>query len=68
MRRPCSDQSCFALTSKINPPPIFYSTTCSASTAKEIRPLTNHTGFVSGHFLAEKTYLVLRVLEIRKWP
>ena len=46
------------LTSKINPPPICYSTTCSASTAKEIRPLANHSNFVSGHFLAEKTYLV----------
>ena len=46
------------LTSKINPPPIGYSTTCSASTAKEIRPLANRSNFVSGHFLAEKTYLV----------
>ena len=46
------------LTSKINPPPICYSTTCSASTAKEIRPLANRSNFVSGHFLAEKTYLV----------
>jgi hypothetical protein len=46
------------LTSKINPPPICYSTTCSASTAKEIRPLANHSNFVSRHFLAEKTYLV----------
>jgi hypothetical protein len=48
------------LTSKINPPlPICYSTTCySARTAKEIRPLANHTDFVSGRFLAEKTYLV----------
>jgi hypothetical protein len=47
------------LTSKINnPPPICYSTTCSASTAKEIRPLANHTDFVSGRFLAEETYLV----------
>jgi hypothetical protein len=46
------------------PPPIFYPTTCS--NVKEIRPLANHTGFVSGRFLAEKTYLVgywkLRIL------
>jgi hypothetical protein len=47
-----------SLTSKINPPSICYSTTCSASTAKENRPLANHTDFVSGRFLAEKTYLV----------
>jgi hypothetical protein len=47
------------LTSKINPPPICYSAKCSASTAKEIRPLANHTDFVSGHFLAEETYLVV---------
>jgi hypothetical protein len=47
-----------SLTSKITPPPICYATTCSASTAKEIRPLANHTDFVSGHFLAEMTYLV----------
>jgi hypothetical protein len=51
-----------ALTSHIKtpppPPPICYSTTCSASTAKEIRPLANRSNFVSGHFLAEKTYLV----------
>jgi hypothetical protein len=47
-----------SLTSKINPPPICFSTTCSASTAKEIRPLANNTNFVSGRFLAEKTLLV----------
>ena len=43
---------------RLTPPPICYSTTCSASTAKEIRPLANHSSLVSGHFLAEKTYLV----------
>jgi hypothetical protein len=57
MRRPCSDQSCSAYFEDY-PPPICYSTTCSASTAKEIRPLANRSNFVSGHFLAEKTYLV----------
>jgi hypothetical protein len=46
------------LTSNLNPPPMCYSTTCSASTAKEIRPLANRSNFLSGHFLAEGTDLV----------
>jgi hypothetical protein len=60
MRRPCSDQSCSAyfLLRRLTRPPICYSTTCSARTAKAIRPLANHSDFVSGRFLAEKTLLV----------
>jgi hypothetical protein len=58
----CSDQSCSAYFE--DPPPPFLSNNMSCR--MEIRPLANHTDFVSGRFLAEKTFLVgywkLRIL------
>jgi hypothetical protein len=58
----CNGQACSAFFedshthTRTHTPPISYPTTCSY--VKKIRPLTNHADFVSGRFLAEKTYLV----------
>jgi hypothetical protein len=57
----CNDQSCSACFEDYPPHThththISYPTTCSY--VKKIRPLANHNDFVSGRFLAEKTYLV----------
>jgi hypothetical protein len=53
----CNGQAFSVFFEDLPPPPHFLSN--NMFNVKKVRPLANHTDFISGRFLAEKTYAYL---------